>query len=154
MRNLDELITDSPIFAGMQPSHLETIAGCGHNQHVAPDTLLLREGDPADIFYMIRRGTVALEVHVPGRGPVVIETLNPGEAVGWSWLFEPYRWHLDGRAVEDSSLVTFDAACLRSKVDGDHELGYELMKRFAANLVDRIQASRLQMLDVYGRAPV
>ena len=63
--------------------------------------MLLREGEPAERFYLIRHGMVALEVDAPGRGPLVIETLDEGEVVGWSWLFAPYRWAMDGRAVGD-----------------------------------------------------
>ena len=154
MRTLDQLISESPIFAGMEPSHLELIAGCARNQHVEAYTLLLREGEPADVFYLIRRGIVALEVHAPGRGPLLIETLQAGDVVGWSWLFPPYRWQLDGRATERCELVAFDGACLRGKAEEDHELGYQLMKRFAANVVDRLQATRMQLLDVYGRVRV
>lgn len=152
IRTLDQLITDSPIFAGMQPSQLELIAGCARNQHVAAGTLLMREGEPANVFFLIRHGTVALEVHGPGRGALLIETLHAGEVVGWSWLFAPYRWHLDGRTRETCDLVAFDGACLRGKCEEDHELGYQLMKRFAANMVDRLQSTRMQLLDVYGRA--
>jgi CRP-like cAMP-binding protein len=154
MRTLDQLISESPMFSGMEPSHLDLIAGCARNQHVDGDTLLLREGDPAEFFFLIRRGTVALEVHAPGRGSLVIETLQAGDVVGWSWLFAPYRWQLDGRTTEPSELVVFDGTCLRGKCDQDHELGYQLMKRFASNLVDRLQATRMQLLDVYGRAGV
>ena len=75
--------------------------------------------------------------------------------MGWSWLFAPYRWQLDARATRaDCELVAFDGACLRGKCEADHELGYQLMRRFAANLVDRLQATRLQLLDVYGHARV
>jgi hypothetical protein len=102
---------------------------------------------------LIRHGVVALEVNAPGRGPLLIQTLHDGEVVGWSWLFAPYRWQMDGRAVEPCSLVAFDGACLREKCDAEHELGYQLMSRFAANVIDRLQATRLQLLDVYGRAP-
>ncbi len=154
MRTLDQLISDSPIFAGMDASHLELIAGCAHNQHVEANTLLLREGEPANVFYLIRRGTVALEVHAPGRGSLLIETLQAGDVVGWSWLFAPYRWQLDGRVTQPTELVAFDGACLRAKCDEDHELGYQLMKRFASNVVDRLQATRMQLLDVYGQARV
>ncbi len=150
MRTLDELIANSAIFAGMQPSHLEIIAGCAQNQHADPDTLLLRDGEPANVFYLIRRGTVALEVHAAGRGSLLIETLHPGDTVGWSWLFPPYRWQLDGRTREPCDLVAFDAACLRRKCEEDYELGYKLMRRFTANLFERLQATRLQLLDVYG----
>ena len=72
--------------------------------------------------------------------------------VGWSWLFAPYRWQLDGRAVQPCELIAFDGACLRGKCETDHELGYQLMRRFAANLVARLQATRFQLLDVYGNA--
>jgi CRP-like cAMP-binding protein len=151
VRTIDELISDAPVFAELAPAQLELIAGCARNVHVDAGTLLLREGDPANRFYLIRRGAVALEVHAPGRGALTIETLHPGDAVGWSWLFAPYRWQLDGRSIEPSDLIAFDGACLRGKCDADHELGYQLMSRFAANLVDRLQATRLQLLDVYGR---
>jgi CRP-like cAMP-binding protein len=121
---------------------------------VDADTYLLRESYPADTFFLIRRGAVALEVHGPGRGALLIETLAPGDAVGWSWLFAPYSWQLDARTLEPCSLVAIDGACLRGKCEADHELGYELMRRFAAELVDRLQATRMQLLDVYGDARI
>jgi CRP/FNR family transcriptional regulator, cyclic AMP receptor protein len=153
MRTIDQLIAEAPTFAGLSEEHLAIIAGCAWNQHIEADVRLLRAGEPAEHFYLIRHGTVALEVHAPGRGPLVIETLHEGDVVGWSWLFAPYRWAMDGRTVETCSLVAFDGACLRGKCDADHELGYQLMTRFAANVIDRLQSTRLQLLDVYGRAP-
>ncbi|HEX6388608.1 MAG TPA: cyclic nucleotide-binding domain-containing protein [Solirubrobacteraceae bacterium] len=152
MRALDELIADSPVFAGLAPDQLQLIAGCGRNEHVDAGVLLFREGAPADRFFLIRGGAVALEIAPPAGGALVIETLHAGDVVGWSWLFPPYRWHFDGRATAPTSLIAFDGACLRGKCDGDHELGYELMRRFAASLVERLQATRLQLLDVYGHA--
>ncbi len=152
MRQIEELIADAPVFAGLTPAQLELIAGCARNTHYDAGELLLQEGEPAERFFLIRRGRVALEIHAPGRGGIRVETLHDGEAVGWSWLFAPYRWQLDARALEPCSLVSFDGACLRGKCEADHELGYELMKRFAENMVDRLQATRLQLLDVYGRA--
>ncbi|MGZ4313403.1 MAG: cyclic nucleotide-binding domain-containing protein, partial [Solirubrobacteraceae bacterium] len=125
---------------------------CGRNEAVASGTYLLREGQPAERFYLIRSGTVALEIHAPGRGVIVIETLQAGEVVGWSWLFAPYRWQFDARAVGTCSVVAFDGACLRAKCDADLQLGYELMRRFAECIVERLQATRLQLLDVYGNA--
>jgi CRP-like cAMP-binding protein len=152
MQTLDELIAASPVFAGMEQRHLELIAGCGRNVQFDADAYLLREGERADTFFLIRRGTVALEVHGPGRGALVIETLDPGDAVGWSWLFEPYRWQLDARTLESCHLIALDGACLRGKCEDDHELGYQLMRRFASDMVDRLQATRIQLLDVYGDA--
>jgi CRP-like cAMP-binding protein len=152
MRGLEELITDSPVFTGLAAEQLQLIAGCGRNEHVEAGTPLFREGEPADRFFLIRTGAVALEIASPAGGALVIETLHAGDVVGWSWLFPPYRWHFDGRATAPTSLIAFDGACLRGKCDADHELGYELMGRFAASLVERLQATRLQLLDVYGHA--
>jgi len=153
MQTLEQLIATAPVFAGLVPEQLALIAGCGRNSHVEAGTLLLREGDLADQFFLIRRGAVSLEVHAPGRASLRIETLEAGEVVGWSWLFEPFRWQLDGRAIGPCELIEFDGACLRGKCDTNHELGYQLMRRFARNIVDRLQATRLQLLDVYGDAP-
>jgi len=153
MRTIDQLIAETPTFAGLALEYLELIAGCAWNQRVEAGTMLLREGEPAEQFHLIRHGVVALQVEAPGRAPLVIETIHEGEVVGWSWLFAPYRWAMDGRCVEACSLVTFDGACLRGKCEDDHELGYQLMSRFAANIIDRLQTTRLQLLDVYGRAP-
>ena len=152
MQTIDQLIADAPVFAGLAPARLEFIAGCARNEHVDAGTVLMREGEPANRFFLIRRGAVALEVHAPGRGALVIETLQDGDVVGWSWLFAPYRWRLDGRVTEPTDLIVFDGACLRAKGDTDHDLGYELMSRFAADLLDKLQATRLQLLDVYGNA--
>ena len=82
---------------------------------------------------------VAIEVHAPTRGSLTIETIEPGEVVGWSWLFPPYRWHFDARAVSPVRATGFDGACLRGKCDDDPALGYDLMRRFAQVFIDRLQ---------------
>jgi CRP/FNR family transcriptional regulator, cyclic AMP receptor protein len=151
---LEQLIADSPVFAGLAPEHLRLIAGCGVNARFAAGERLFREGEDAERFFLIREGAVALEIDAPGRGALVIETLHEGEVVGWSWLFEPHRWQFDARATVQTALVSFDGACLRGKCEQDHELGYQLMRRFAASLIERLQATRLQLLDVYGHARV
>jgi CRP/FNR family transcriptional regulator, cyclic AMP receptor protein len=151
MRGLDELIAESPALSGLSPAQAELIAGCARNVHFAPGATIAREGDAADQFFLLRHGAVALELTVPGRSPLTIETVGSGEIVGWSWLFEPHRWQFDVVALEDVSAIVFDGACLRGKCDADHELGYELMRRFAGLLLTRLQHTRLQLLDVYGR---
>ena len=152
MQTIEDLIAQSPVFADLAPEHLELIAGCGQNDHAGAGAFLFREGDPAQRFYLIRSGEVALQVHAPGRGELSIETLDDGDLIGWSWLFPPYRWALDARVLALTRLVVFDGACLRGKVNTDHELGYQLMRRFAAVIVERLQATRFQLLDVYGDA--
>jgi len=153
VQTLDALISASPVFAGLAAGDLALIAGCASHEHVNPGTYLLHEGDPADRFYLIRHGRVALEARAPGRGTIVIETLRPGELLGWSWLFAPHRWQLDARALEPCSLIGFDGLCLRNKCEADSRLGYQLMSRFASDMLTRLQAARFQLLDVYGNVP-
>lgn len=150
MRSIADLTAAAPALAGLDPRLLDLIAGCGRTARFAAGELLFRAGGPADDFFLIRHGAIALELPVPQREPVTIETLHDGELLGWSWLFEPHRWMFDAHAAQDTSVVGFDGACLRGKCETDHELGYQLMRRFAAVLVDRLQATRLQLLDVYG----
>jgi CRP-like cAMP-binding protein len=152
MKGLEDLIADASVFAGLEPRRLALIAGCAGNAHIRAGTMLFQEGQPADRFFLIRHGAIALEVHSPGTGSHVIETLGEGEVVGWSWLFKPYRWQFDARAIQPARLVAFDGACLRAKCDADHELGYQLMQRFASAMLERLQATRLQLLDIYGDA--
>ena len=150
MKSIPELLSEHAFFAGLPPDTLELIAGCGHNVHFRADTRLLSEGEPADVFYVLRRGKVAIEVDTPRRGSLVIETVGPGELLGVSWLLPPYRWTFNARAVESTGAIEVDAACLRGKCDDDPALGYEMFKRFAGLVRGRLQASRLQLIDVYG----
>jgi CRP-like cAMP-binding protein len=142
------------VFAGLPTEYLTLIAGCAQNVGFEEGDLLFREGDAADTFYLVRRGRVALEQHTPERGGIVIETADPGDVVGWSWLFPPYRWHFDARAAENVRAIAFDGACLRGKCEEDKALGYELMHRFAQVMIDRLQHTRFRLLDVYGSAVV
>ena len=150
MRTLDALIVESPVFKGLDQDQLELIAGCASNTVFAAGDRLFREGDQADTFFLIRHGLVALDAYVPNRGQLTMETVGPGEILGWSWLLPPYRWHFTGRAVDLVRAIQFDGACLRGKCEDDPVLGYELLNRFAQVLVSRLQATRLQLMDVYG----
>jgi CRP/FNR family cyclic AMP-dependent transcriptional regulator len=151
MRTLDTLLGEVPLFEGLSADELELLGGCASNVHFHEGELLFRQGEPADTFYVVRHGTVALETFVPQLGGVNIQTVETGGVVGWSWLFEPYRWHLDARALTTVRATAFDAACLRQKCDDDPALGYDLMKRFAQVVIERLQWTRLRLLDVYGQ---
>ena len=151
METIADLISHAPTFAGLAPDRLDLIAGCGSNRVFEPAELVFREGRPADTFHLLRHGTVAIEVYVPQRGPMTIETIHEGDLLGWSWLVPPYTLHLDARALDTVRTVAFDGACLRGKCEDDPALGYELMKRFTAVIVERLQATRLRLLDVYGQ---
>jgi CRP/FNR family transcriptional regulator, cyclic AMP receptor protein len=154
METLAELIASSPVFAGLASDDLALIAGCAKNTGFGEGALMFREGGDADTFFLVRRGRVAFELNTADRGGIVIDTADPGDVVGWSWLFPPYRWHFDARAVDEVRAIAFDGACLRGKCADDTRLGYELMQRFAAVMIDRLQHTRFRLLDVDGGVAV
>lgn len=150
MKSIPDLLSEHPFFADLSGETLELVAGCGRNVHFRPDARIIAANEPADVFYVLRTGRVAIEVDTPHRGPLVIETIGPGDLLGVSWLLPPYRWTFGARAVDSTSAIGIDAACLRGKCDDDPALGYEMFKRFAGLVRDRLQATRLQLVDVYG----
>ncbi len=150
METIEQLIAEHAFFRGLEPGFVHFIAGCGTNVRFDAGEYLFREGESADYFYLLRHGGVALEINAPGRPDVVVQTLGEGDIVGASWLVPPYRWSFDARATELTRAVALDAQCLRGKCEENHHLGYELMKRFVPVIIQRLQATRLQILDLYG----
>jgi CRP/FNR family cyclic AMP-dependent transcriptional regulator len=150
METVERLLTEHPFLKGLDPRHIELITGCASNVVFQPGQFLFREGDEANSFYIIRHGKVMIETFIPEKGPVVIQSRGEGEVTGWSWLIPPYHWHFDARAFELTRAVALDGKCLREKCEEDHDLGYELMKRFAMLIAERLEATRLQLMDVYG----
>jgi CRP-like cAMP-binding protein len=148
-RGIDQLLARHPLLEGLPADALELVAGCSRNAVFDAGSLLFLEGEPADTLYLVRRGAVSLETYMPGRGTLVIETFGPGDVIGWSWLFPPYVWQFDARATEPLGTLTVDAACLRAKAESDPRFGYELMKRFASIVLERLQAARFRLLDLY-----
>jgi CRP/FNR family transcriptional regulator, cyclic AMP receptor protein len=145
-----ELVASHPLLTSLPGDTVTQVAGCARNVAFAPGELLLAEGGPADTLFLVRRGRVAIEIRAPERGPIVIETVGPGGTVGWSWLVPPHRWQFDARAVGPVGVIAVDATCLRAKADIDDAFGHQLMTRVAAVLLQRLQATRIRLLDLYG----
>ncbi len=151
MQTIERIVREHPFFQGLDEASSTLIAGCARNAVFHVGEHLFREGEPADLFFLLRHGKVALEFNAPGREPLTFATLQEGEVLGAAWLFPPYRWSYDARAVELTRAVALDGKCLREKAERDHDFGYELMKRFVPVFARRLQQTRLQLLDVYGR---
>ena len=151
MHTIDQYLSEHQFFRGLNAATTELLAGCAVNVHMRPGEFLFREGEPADHFFLLRHGRVAIEVRTPARG-VVLDALEDGDVVGWSWIIPPYRWTFDAHATADTSAVRFDAACLRAKCDADPEVGYELTKRCLQVMNRRLQSARIRLLDIYGHS--
>jgi CRP/FNR family transcriptional regulator, cyclic AMP receptor protein len=149
METLERILIEHPFFAGMKEEHMDLLVGCASNVRFDAGQFILREGQEANNFYLLRQGKVALDVYAPERGGITIQTLGAGDILGWSWLVPPYRWRFDARAVDLTRAIALDGKCLRQKCENDCCLGYELMKRFSQVMVDHLTATRLQLLNVY-----
>jgi len=153
MHDLKNILAEHPFLAGLTPEQLATVSGCASNIRFEPGQYLFKEGEDASEFYILRHGQVAIEAFTPTRGALTIQTVGEGEIIGWSWLVPPYRWRFDARALELTRAIALDGKCLRGKCEKDHDLGYELLKRFADIIGQRQDATRLQLLDLYAAAP-
>ncbi|MDL1894305.1 cyclic nucleotide-binding domain-containing protein [Sphingobacteriales bacterium CHB3] len=150
MEDLTIILRQHPFLRGLSDEHMQTLIGCATNVRFAENSRLINEGELANKFFLVRSGRVALETEVSGRGGIRIQTVGPGEVLGWSWLISPYRWHFSGVAVMDTRAIALDAECLRKKCETDAHFGYEMLKRLASVMERRLEATRLQLLDMYG----
>ncbi len=144
-------LTVHPFVRGMLDQHIARLSHVTRYITVPARFRLFEEGGTADRFWLIEAGQVALDVHIPGHGPVIIETLGRGEAVGWSWLFPPYQWQLGAVTMQPAQAFELDGRAVRRMCEADPVLGHELSHRFIAVVVHRLQATRLRLLDGYGR---
>jgi CRP-like cAMP-binding protein len=137
-----------PFLAGMDRAQLALLAGCAMATHFIQGDVILQEGEFANRFYLIESGRVVLESSAGVSDPLILETIGPGDLLGWSWMFPPYLWQFSARAVEPTRAIFFYGTILREYCEKDHSLGYELLKRMSAVMVKRLQAARKQMLSV------
>ncbi len=140
---LQELIAQQPFFKGLSARQLATLAESALLLAFAPGEELLKEGGPANRFYLILAGKVAFEMEADANGGTIpIQLLGPGDEVGWSWLFPPFSLHFSARAVEPTRTIFFYGTRLREQCEQDHELGYQLMKRIAEVATQCLQATQ------------
>ncbi|QIY75726.1 Crp/Fnr family transcriptional regulator [Streptomyces sp. RLB1-33] len=112
-------------------------------------TRLFEEGRRADRFWIIRTGTVALDMRVPGRRAAVIETVGHNELVGWSWLFGPHTWHLGAEATSPVRAYEFDAEAVREMCQADPALGMAVSQWVGDTVARRLRSARTRLLDMY-----
>ena len=146
---LSTRVTLHPFLAGMNRAQLAMLTDCAMAAHFKTGQTILREGEFANRFYLIESGKVALESGADFGEPVVIETIGPGDLLGWSWMFPPYIWQFTARAVDSTTAIFFYGTILREYCEKDHSLGYELFKRMSVVMMKRLQAARKQMLSVH-----
>jgi CRP/FNR family cyclic AMP-dependent transcriptional regulator len=149
IHTLEPIIRKDPFFHGLEERHFPLLVGCAKNVRFDGGETVFREGELANEFFLVREGLISVEVNVPHRGLTTVQTVGAGDVLGWSWLFPPCRWHFSARTLQMTRALSFDGACLRGKCDEDHDLGYELYRRFSRVITERLEATRLQLMDLY-----
>lgn len=149
METLERILALHPFFDGLNAEYVKLLVGCASNVRFEAGAHIFRQGEEANQFYLLRQGRVAVEIYAPQSPPITVETLEKDDVLGWSWLVAPYYWRFDARAVEMTRVIALDGKCLRTKCEQNHDLGYELLKRFVQLVEQRLQSTRMQLLDVY-----
>ncbi len=144
------LLSGHAFLAGFPPEAVELVADRAEVVTFRPGVLLFREGSPADVAYLVTTGRVAIEVHAPNRGPIVVETIGAGHVVGLSWAAPPFRYQFDARAIDEVEAVAVDTAPLRVALAENPVLGFLFLDRLTAVMLERLQATRIRLLDLYG----
>ena len=148
--SIENIIASHPFFAGLSAASLGLIAERACQVELPAGEVIFHQGESAERFYLIRTGRVALDVYAPRRGRHTIQTIENGEILGWSWLIPPYQWRFDARVIEPVEAIELDGRRLRELGEVDHDLGYELYKRFAILIGRRLESTRIQLMDLYG----
>jgi CRP/FNR family cyclic AMP-dependent transcriptional regulator len=143
--------TMHPFLAGLRPGLLGQLIGSGTAVSYPAGHRIFTEGGPANAFWLIERGTVTLDLNIPGRGTQVIETISDGSVLGWSWLYPPYRWQFGAVTSSPVTALEFDAASVRARCDEDTAFGSAILHGFIPVLADRLHTTRLRLLDLWSR---
>jgi CRP/FNR family transcriptional regulator, cyclic AMP receptor protein len=151
MDTMEPILAAHPFFRGLDPRYLNLILACASRETFKPGEFLCRDEAPATKFYVIHHGRVSVEIYRARRGPVTIQSLGEGEALGWLWFDQPYHWHLDAKALDLTRVISLKVQCLLDTCNRDHDFGYELMRRYAHHLAVQFRVTKLQLADMYGK---
>lgn len=150
MTPLQEMIVNHPFFEGFNPHFWHLLFEAASLERHGSGEIVFKEGAAAEHLYLVHSGQIALETFAPGIGNLTVQTIGAGQALGWSWLFPPYTWHFSARATEPSELIAIGARHLREMIEENPAFGRDLVVRVSKIVLQRLQATRLQLLDFYG----
>lgn len=143
---ITQLLSEHRVFRNLGPQYIKLLAEVAMLKDFSAGEVIFREGDPANRFYIVLDGEVAIE-SVEGDKTVTVQTVGPDEVLGWSWLFPPFYWHFDARATKPTRAIFFYGTWIRENCERDHDFGYEMLTRFVPIVIERLQASRRKLVE-------
>lgn len=149
--HVERKIAEHPFFHGLPKEFTRAIAAEATERAFDVDTTVAREGSEADVFYLVVDGKIGLELEAADRPPITVQTVGPGEVVGWSWLVPPHRWRFSVRTLKPTRLLVLDGGVIRRALQTHPDWGFEFLHRFVPVLAERLENTRIQLLDLYGR---
>lgn len=144
---VENYLSSHAFFAGLDDSFLNFLAESVTEVDAEKGRILFQQGKPADKFYLLRSGLVSVQIPAIMGPTLEIQTLTSDQLLGWSWLIPPYRWNFLARVMEDTNLLEFDGKAILARCEEDPKFGYELFKRFAALMSQRLDAARQKLID-------
>ncbi|MGP8051818.1 MAG: cyclic nucleotide-binding domain-containing protein [Desulfobaccales bacterium] len=150
MENLEPILAAHPFCQGLAPRLIHEVAACASRLNFTDGQFLCRAGEEATRFYLILQGRVSVEIFSARRGPITMQTIGEGGMLGWLWVNrESYHWPADTRAAGLTRALSLEVNCLREKCEANHDLGYEILKRYADSLAVRFRVYSLQLTDMF-----
>lgn len=146
-QEIEKYLSTHAFFSGMDNSYVKFLSDSVTELQITKGSVLFQYGKPADKFYLVREGQVSIQVPALMGPTLNIQTLGEGQILGWSWLIPPYRWNFQARAMEDSDLLEFDGSAILARCEADPQFGYDVFKRFATLMSERLDAARQKMMD-------
>jgi CRP-like cAMP-binding protein len=147
MQSIEDYLSTHSFFSGLDDSFMKFLSNSAQELQVKEGHVLFQQGKPADKFYLLRSGQISVQVPALVGPTLELQVLGEGQMLGWSWLIPPYRWNFQARALQDSDLLEFDGSAILAHCEEDPKFGYELFKRFAALMSNRLDAARQKIMD-------
>lgn len=148
MKTIDNKLTNHPFLKGMKPEHLAILVRHAREAEFMADQVIFRQNENAHQFHLILEGRVAVESYMPRADNIPLQIVTAGDVLGWSWLFPPFVWHFQARALEPTKAIFIDGASLLVACEQVHAFGFQLMQRIAQVVIKRLEAAQRRLLEI------
>jgi CRP/FNR family cyclic AMP-dependent transcriptional regulator len=146
-RSIEQRVAASKFFSPLPPDFIGFLAAHAIVRRLERDEVLFHYGERANHFYLVENGHITVEVAAISGPALELQDLGPGAALGWSWLIPPHTWSFQARAKTTAELLEFDGDAVLAHCEENSRFGYQMLKRFAALMSERLHFARSKMVE-------